>query len=1150
MEKKRKYTFDCHQRWEKILRILRASLLIALITTMYFDVNATAQVIKVTVKMENATIDEMIKTVRTETNYRFLYRVEEVNKYGKRNIDLQNVSIDDFLKTLLSGTKLSYEIEDDVIIIRPADDNKKETEKPRTIKGKVLDDKGFTLPGATVTIKGTTLGVVTDVDGKFKLEIPKMDSIILVISFIGFETQSYKVSNDPKNDENEIVIKLQEDVKQMDEVVVTGYANIKKESFTGSSVSVKRDELLKVSKTNVIKALQVFDPSFRLQENNQWGSDPNTLPEMYIRGRSGTGVKELDPNYTTKANLENNPNLPLFIMDGFQVSIQKVYDFDPNRIESMTILKDAAATAMYGSRAANGVVAITTVAPKPGKINVSYSMTGTLSIPDLSDYNLMNAKEKLATEVAANVFKADPSDSYYEDNQAKLDREYQSKLNNIIEGVDTYWLSKPLRTVFNHKHSIFLEGGHEDLRFGLNLTYANNDGIMKESSRNNAGVEFSIDYRLGNFQIKDKIVYQQTKSKESPYGSFSEYTKKLPYDKYKDENGNYLPETTQWNSELSQTDIVNPLWEATLASFDRTKENLLENELGINWFITPHLLAKGTFKVTQTISEGKKFVDPKSKRNTNPLSVTNLTSGSLTQRDGKSASWEFTANLSYNRSIENHNINFNLGMNGSSTDSKSTTTIYEGFPSGIFSSPSYAEKVREKPSNSKDVSHLIGFIGLLNYSYNDIYLLDASIRTDGSSKFGHNKKWALYWSGGVGVNLHNYDFVKNIGWLNLLKLRTSYGLTGNVSFSPYEAQTMYETIDDEWYKTGYGATLIALGNEDLGWEKKYKTNFGIDFEIFKGILNLSADYYIEKTVDMVNDVTIPSSTGFTTYKDNIGEVKGKGYEIILKSSIVNKTDWNFNVYFNLAHDKRKFVKIAESLKAYNQKVEDHFNDKNTLVYNSSIGNNSISEPFKQYVEGGSLTPIYAVRSLGIDPTNGKEIFVKKNGEITYTWNASDQVALGDSEPDIQGSFGFNLRYKSWTLFTSFMYKYGGQYYNSTLVEKVEDANIYKYNVDKRILKDRWQKPGDRAKYKSLADGMRSEKTQPTERFIQNENVVSLNSLSLSYDFDPTLLKRIGVSMLRLELGANDLFRLSTVKAERGLSYPFARSMNITLNATF
>lgn len=1139
MEKKRKYTFDFHQRWEKILQILRVCLLIAVIMTTYFEVNATAQVIKVTVKMENATIDEMIKTVRTETKYRFLYRVEEVNKYGKRDINLENVSINEFLKTLLSGTRLSYEIEDDVIIIRPADD-KKEEEKPRIIKGKVLDDKGISLPGATVVIKGTKLGVVTDIDGKFNLEIPKMDSIVLVVSFIGFETQEYRVSNDPKNDEKEFVIKLKEDVKQMDEVVVTGYANIKKESFTGSSVSVKRDELLKVSKTNVIKALQVFDPSFRIQENNQWGSDPNTLPEMYVRGRSGTGVKELDPNYTTKANLQNNPNLPLFIMDGFQVSIQKVYDFDPNRIESMTILKDAAATAMYGSRAANGVVVITTIAPQPGKINVSYSMTGTLNIPDLRDYNLMNAKEKLATEVAAHIFEG--SD---ENERIAYEQEYNKKLSNIEEGVNTYWLSKPLRTVFNHKHSIFIEGGHEDLRFGLNLLYSNNDGIMKESGRNNAGVEFSIDYRLGNFQIKDKIVYQQTKSKESPYGNFSDYTKKLPYDKYKDENGNYLKETTSWGrSDYNSTDLINPLWESTLSSFDKTTESLLENELGLNWSITPHLLAKGTFKVSKNLSERENFIDPASRKNTNPLSTNNLKSGELTQNNGKDISWEFTANLSYNRSIEKHNINFNLGMNGSSSESQNTSITYEGFPSGIFSSPSYAENVKDKPINSKDVSHLIGFIGLLNYSYNDIYLLDASVRTDGSSKFGHNKKWALYWSTGVGINLHNYDFVRNIGWIDLLKLRTSYGLTGNVSFSPYEAQTMYRIQNDEWYKTGYGATLIALGNDNLGWEKKYKTNFGVDFAIFNGVLNLSADYYVEKTVDMVNSVTIPSSTGFETYKDNLGEVKGKGFEFILKSNIINKQDWSFNIYANLSHDKRKFVKIAESLKAYNSQVEEHF--KNENVNSDDL----LSLPFKQYVEGGSLTPIYAVRSLGIDPTNGREVFVRKNGELTYTWNASDQVALGDSEPDIQGSFGFNLRYKNWTLFTSFMYKYGGQYYNSTLVEKVENADIYRYNVDKRVLSDRWQKAGDRAKYRSLADGMDGRKTQPSERFVQDENVLTLNSLSLSYDFDSMLLKRAGISMMRLEIGTNEILRFSTIKAERGLSYPFAQNVNLTLNVTF
>lgn len=214
----------------------------------------------------------------------------------------------------------------------------------------------------------------------------------------------------------------------------------------------------------------------------------------------------------------------------------------------------------------------------------------------------------------------------------------------------------------------------------------------------------------------------------------------------------------------------------------------------------------------------------------------------------------------------------------------------------------------------------------------------------------------------------------------------------------------------------------------------------------------SGDYYFDRTVDLVNDVTIPSSTGFTTYKDNLGEVEGKGFEINLKSTIINTQDWSLNAFFNISHDKRKFTKIAESLKAYNDLVVDHFNDNEA---------DDLSTPFTQYVEGGSLTPIYGMRSLGIDPTNGQELFVKKNGELTYEWSASEQVALGDTEPDAQGSFGFNLRYKNWSLFTSFMYQFGGQEYNTTLVEKVEDADIYRYNADKRVLTDRWQNRGTR-----------------------------------------------------------------------------------------
>ena len=383
MEKKRKYTFDFHQRWEKMLLILRTAFLMVLITTINFEANASAQIIKVSVRMENATIDEMIKNVRIGTNYRFLYRVEEVNKYGKRDINLQNVSIEEFLRVALEGTKLSYEIEDDVIIIHPSKDDNKKTVEPRKVTGTVMDMQGNTLPGSTILIQGTSLGVVTDVNGKFTLEIPQMDSVVLVVSFVGYETRYVALGNEQK----ELTIKLKEDVTEMDEVVVTGYGKVRKESFTGSSVSVSKEQLMKVSKTNVLKALQAFDPSFRIQTNNQWGSDPNALPEMYIRGRSGVGVKQLDPNYTSKGNLQNNPNLPTFIMDGFEISVQKLYDMDPSRIANITILKDAAATALYGSRAANGVVIITTVAPKPGKLNISYGLTGEVTMPDLSAYN-------------------------------------------------------------------------------------------------------------------------------------------------------------------------------------------------------------------------------------------------------------------------------------------------------------------------------------------------------------------------------------------------------------------------------------------------------------------------------------------------------------------------------------------------------------------------------------------------------------------------------------------------------------------------------------------------------------------------------------------------------------------------------------------
>ena len=1121
----------------KFWKVMRLQLLIILITLFQLRAETLCAQQKVTISFKNAQIEEVIKAVEAQSGYVVVYNNTLLKTLPRVSVEQKDADAVDALNAALRGSGLVCRLMDGFLVIAKEDEKKEDKKKTvREIKGKVVDDSGMTLPGATVLIKGTSLGVVTDVDGKFRIEIPQMDSTTLVVSFVGFLSQEIKLKADPKDDAKDLIINLHEDVKQMEEVVVTGYANISKESFTGNSVTVKREDLLKVSKTNVIQALQVFDPSFRIQDNNRWGSDPNALPEMYVRGRSGIGVKDLDRNALSKSELENNPNLPTFIMDGYEISIQKLYDFDPNRIESMTILKDAAATAMYGSRAANGVVIITTVAPVPGKVSVSYSLTGTLTMPDLSDYNLMNAKEKFATEIAAQIYQSDDRDKQY-----KLDQEYNGKLNNILKGVNTYWLSKPLQTVFNHKHSVYIEGGTQDIRFGLDFLYNNDDGVMKQSYRDRTGVGFYVDYRIGTLQVKNYVSYNMTRSADSPYGTFSDYTRKLPYDVYKDENGKYLEETKQWHGE---DDRENPLYEAGLSSFNRDRLEEFNDNLGINWYITEWLQLKGTLSLTKTIEEGKNFLDPHSKKNSKPLSIDNHSSGELTLTDAKGLSLDMNVQLAMNRAFGMHHVNLNLALNARTSDNSSTLAEYRGFPTSTLNSPNYAEEIVTKPTVTQNKTRLIGFVGSLNYTYNNIYLMDFSLRSDGSSEFGSDRRFATFWAGGLGINLHQYDFMKSVNGLDILKIRGSYGITGKVNFPPYAAQTMYQIQDDEWYQTGFGASLIALGNKNLGWERTKTLDLGFELQLYEGLIHLEASYYRKKTVDLINSVTIPSASGFTTYMDNIGEMMNKGYEIQFRSNIINRKDLMVAVYGNLAHNKNEILKISESLKAYNDAVKDHY-------ANSNQYDGSTAEPFTQYVEGGSVTSIFAMRSKGIDPSTGEELLIRRDGTYTYKWNASEQVVVGNTEPKAQGSFGFNVRYKNLSLYTSFLYEFGGQHYNSTLVEKVENADIYNENVDKRVLTGRWQKPGDRAKYKALQSGVEEIKTtNPTERFVQDYNTVSLNSLTLGYDFSQRLIQSWGLSMLRLEIGANDLFRISSVKEERGLSYPYARTMNISLRASF
>ena len=1102
----------------------------------------------VTLQLSNVTLIEFFNKLTEVTGKNFVYSADILEQKGRVSVTVENERLDKVLDRCLKEKGLGYTFQDDVILIYLQNEKVSPGEKvkKRLVRGVVRDQQGDPLVGATVVLKNTHMGVATDVDGRFEMEIMP-ETEYLVFSFIGKKEKEVSVK---KHKELEVV--LEDLMENLEDVVITGYGNISKSSFTGNSVSIKREDLLKVSKSNVIAALQTFDPSFRIQKSNIWGSDPNAVPEMYIRGRSGIGVKGLDKDALSKSSLENNPNLPTFIMDGFEVSVQKVYDLDPNRVETINILKDAAATAMYGSRAANGVIVITTRAPKPGEVTISYNLTGSLSLPDLSDYNLANAREKLEIEKAAGIY--EPENGYYA-NRADAIRAYNERLVNVQKGVNTDWLSLPLRNAVNHKHSLSIEGGNVDLRYNLELGYTNENGVMKGSYRDNVDVGFTVDWRLKDkLQVLNKISYNFTDAPDSPYGSFSDYAHLQPYDRLYDDDG-ILVQALKFSQERGGgKSLNNPFYEAKLNNYNWNKQDEIIEQFMFQWFINDYLTLKGQLALTKTMGRTERFIDPKSSNATartanSSTSANSSLLGDLYRTDSDATKWDTQFSLYYSRSLGLHNLNISAIVNAQSTKSESTSAHYRGFPSGAFHSPNYAAEIYQKPAKSESLKRLMGFLLSANYTWNDVYLADLSVRFDGSSEFGSDQKWAPFWSTGVGLNIHNYGFLKDNDMINQVKVRVSYGQTGKVNFPSYLAKTVYVT-NDRWYATGFGTQLKALGNHNLKWETTNKLNIGTDLQFWNERVSLNFDYYYNKTVDLITDVSLPASAGFTSYKDNLGETLNKGFDIQVRFDVYKDKDWNVSLWGNLNHNRNEILKISDALRAYNERVNEKYAAAEDAQGNANLSKygTEYSEPEMKYEEGASLTSIFAVRSLGIDPMTGNELFLYRDGSVSSLWKATESVRVGDEEPKASGSFGVNLSYKNLTLFASFAYDWGKQTYNQTMVDGVENVDIKNSNVDRRVLTQRWQKPGDIAPLRNIKDMNTS--TMPTSRFVQDDNELSLSALTLSYDFNTDWLKKIRLKMLRLELSTNDLFRASTVKLERGTSYPFARTFNFSLRATF
>lgn len=1119
MKKKRLDDFPHRGRWSQIL--LRMKLTFVLVFCMLVQTFAAVNAQTVTLKKQNASLEEIIWELKEQTKFVFLYSSADIATVKGIDIDMQNSQIDAILKKCLEGTDLQFVKENNAIIIRQANGKTAVPQvQSRKITGKVIDEDGNPLPGVAVLIEGTTIGVATDMDGKYDLTCPEMKDIVLKFSYIGMKPKSVVVGNKTVVD-----VTLESDSQEMDEVVVTGLLNRRKSGFAGTTTVISKQELAKVSTGNIFTTISTLDAGFKIEENNLDGSNPNKLPDFTIRG---------------KGSFQNGSTAPIFILDGFEVTSQKVFDMDINRIESITLLKDASATILYGSRASNGVIVIETTAPKAGKLRVTYDFKPTIAIVDLTDYDLMNAREKLQYEKEAGLYTQEITPGY-EDNdrreQVELDKAYYNRYKNIVEGVNTYWLSQPVKNAFSHAHSLFVEGGADNVRYGIDASYNQNKGVMKESGRDRFGLGFSLIYRIKDkITIKNYISYAHTHAYNSPYGSFSQYAKLNPYERIYNDNGELIPK-------LSDGD-TNPLYDALLPNRNFTKDQEFREQLSVDWFICDGLRLKGQMAIVKGETSGEIYKSPFSaeflKTTYNSESRVQeylpiAERGYLSMTDGASFSYDGNVTLNYNTLVnEKHIIYAGAGLEVTQNDNNSHGFIMTGFPDDRYSDPAFAIQYKKetKPSSSESKSRAIGFFANGNYSYDDRYFADVSVRIDGSSKFGADKKYAPFWSAGAGWNVHNEKFFKHTK-ISMLKLRYSYGVTGNQEFSAYQAKTMFQFNTDRLYNSGISAALMGYGNPDLEWQNQYQSNYGFDFGYAKDRIRLQFNYYQKKTEGMLTSVSVAPSLGLpsNTFTSNLGKIQNKGVEVNLNAVLIRDQgkDFEWSVMLQAAHNKNKIMEISTALKNINEKNNQ---DKTT--------------PAAVYEEGESMSAIKAVPSLGIDPTTGQELFMKKDGTITYTWDATDKVICGDSEPKVFGNVGTNLYWKGWNLNMVFKYDLGADYYNSTLAERVEGANL-RYNADRRVLNNRWKEPGQHALYKNIKEYTT---TYISSRFVQKENTLQLTSLSLSYDLNREWIRKFGLNTMRLSFYMNDVFRASTVKNERGLDYPFQRSFVFGLNIGF
>ena len=991
--------------------------------------------------------------------------------------------------------------------------------------GVVVDSEtNSPIVGVSVRVTGEKNATITNTEGKYSIIVGK-GAKSLTFSSVGYVSRKMLIRDTVK----EINVELVSESSNLDEIVVTGVFNMRKESFSGASKTINAEEIRAVGNKNVLQALKTLDPSISFIENNLRGSDPNSLAQIQLRGQTSVSSSSAISNFQDQLGVD--PNMPLFILDGFEATLRQVTDLDINRIASVTILKDAASTSLYGSKAANGVIVVETIRPKEGEMFISYDVDFNFNIADLSDFNYMNAREKLEYERLAGVY-SKPNDDFV---RHLYDHLYNDRLRKVQSGVDTYWLNEPLVSVATeNRHSIKASGGSSKFQYSVGGSYQAINGVMKGSGRKNWGANANLIYRSDRFNISNEIFLGGNKSQDSPYGSFSTFTRTNPYYVKDDFSKRYLEEITV-NTTGGKRLIPNPMYNSSLNNESYQNQFDIRNNLGFNFDVNKDLRFAGAFQISRGFGTDVSFVSPlHTDFDSSPIQLRGL------YTDNTLNIYSYTGNISSSykkifkeKSVVTANVRAEISEKGNNT--KGFAAV--GFPAGLEGNPAFAYAYinDSKPSISNPpIIRRLSTLASVNYYYDNRFFIDGVFRLEGATSFGSDNLYSPFWSMGLGWNLHNESFIKELESVNRFVIRGNVGTTGNQSFGTFYSTTVYRLNNNTNY-FGLGFEHTDLANPSLKWQKTQQLSLGVELKLFNDRLSARFDGYSKLTDPLIISLDLPPSLGAISVPMNAGAMTVKGLEVEVGCAPVINLDkriiWNINL--TGAISKGRYSNFGQLSKSLN----------NEQLKNSSL---------LRFTDGRGPNDLWALKSLGIDPATGLEMFLTEEDTYTYEYTLANQRVVGNANPVIQGVFGSNLRIGNFNANIFIRYNLGAYRFNNSLYNKVENisSSDLDYNQDKRALYNTWKNPGDVVSFKSIKN---TSFTPISSRFIQRENIISGESISLGYEFNRVYypwLKSIGVSRLNINGYMNDIFRISNILNERGVDYPFARAVSFSFRASF